>query len=97
MDRGAWQATAASSWIRDQTHVSCIGRGILYHERSGKPWQSLFEKPHLILYSGCHPLIPPTPPRISILVLDSVEMFSVTLSSHGPQPHVVRAAEECSA
>ena len=34
-----------SSWPRDQTHTSCIGRRILYHQA---PW-----KVHADLHSGC--------------------------------------------
>ena len=37
-----------SSWIRNQTHVSCVGRWILYHwERSGRQSKGEQEADHL--------------------------------------------------
>ena len=32
-----------SSWIRDQTHVSCIGSQILYHWAAREAWHSLLK------------------------------------------------------
>ena len=35
-----------SSWPRDQTHVSCIGRGILYHWANREAQKGSDRKPH---------------------------------------------------
>ena len=44
------------SWPRDRTHVSCIGRWILYHWVLGKLWIFLFSDPSDTL---CFFLFPP--------------------------------------
>ena len=69
-----------SSWSRDQTCVSCIGRWILYH------WSHLgsilvFTKCHLCWSEDCTcrqslrklPCLPPTPAPQSILLNDSMK------------------------
>ena len=39
--RGAWHVR--SSWIRDWTHISCTGRGILYHSATKEVLSCIFD------------------------------------------------------
>ena len=80
-----------SSWPRDQTHVSCIGRQILTTELTGKPGDSgaAYNPFVLRLPSGwlciwvaglVLPLVPPVPFRYPLWVGFEVLLFSIFIT-----------------